>query len=312
MFNSKFKVFAAVTLVTLFSCKNDDNSIEPLRDYSVQYAVDLDKIENFLKTHYITVVDNPGNVDDQDVTFTKIPEGGGQTSIWNMPNLTHRVVTLHNIDYKLYYLKLREGVGNSPTNVDGVLAAYDGVRIYRNADNEDVLVNFETVKYPQSMLTLNSVIKGWSEAFPQFKAGTYSENSDGSISYNDFGSGIVFIPSGLGYYGSTRPNIPAYSPLIFSIKLYEVKYLDHDGDRILSYLEDRNMDKYMYTFDAGVFNLDDTDGDGIPDFLDPDDDGDGILTKNELNLNANGVPILPHPDCDGDGIPDYLDPDPCP
>jgi hypothetical protein len=68
----------------------------------------------------------------------------------------------------------------------------------------------------------------------------------------------------------------------------------------------------MYTFDSGVLNPDDTDNDGIPNFLDSDDDGDGILTKNELNLDSSGNPILPHPDCDGDGIPDYLDADPCP
>ncbi|MEE9309562.1 MAG: Ig-like domain-containing protein, partial [Cocleimonas sp.] len=58
----------------------------------------------------------------------------------------------------------------------------------------------------------------------------------------------------------------------------------------------------------------DTDGDGVPDFLEPnfsdldgdgvfnvddtDDDGDGILTASENNI-----------DMDNDGIPDYLDPD---
>ena len=41
----------------------------------------------------------------------------------------------------------------------------------------------------------------------------------------------------------------------------------------------------------------DTDGDGIPDHLDPDDDNDGILSEDEDG------------DTDGDGIPDYLDPD---
>ena len=42
----------------------------------------------------------------------------------------------------------------------------------------------------------------------------------------------------------------------------------------------------------------DSDKDGIPDYLDPDDDGDGIPTTGEAQL-----------DTDGDGIPDYLDPD---
>ncbi len=42
----------------------------------------------------------------------------------------------------------------------------------------------------------------------------------------------------------------------------------------------------------------DTDGDGIPDYQDTDDDGDGVATRNELDL-----------DTDGDGVPDYLDTD---
>ncbi|MFT6868211.1 MAG: gliding motility-associated-like protein, partial [Cyclobacteriaceae bacterium] len=43
----------------------------------------------------------------------------------------------------------------------------------------------------------------------------------------------------------------------------------------------------------------DTDGDGLPDFEDPDDDNDGIPTEEELED--------PEADCDEDGIPNYLD-----
>jgi hypothetical protein len=39
--------------------------------------------------------------------------------------------------------------------------------------------------------------------------------------------------------------------------------------------------------------------------LDPDDDGDGVLTKDEYDTDDNGIPD----DSDGDGIPDYLDND---
>ncbi|AOW19575.1 hypothetical protein [Urechidicola croceus] len=56
----------------------------------------------------------------------------------------------------------------------------------------------------------------------------------------------------------------------------------------------------------GVEELDlelDTDSDEVPDYLDNDDDGDGILTKNELD--ENGDPI----DTDSDGISNHLDSD---
>lgn len=54
----------------------------------------------------------------------------------------------------------------------------------------------------------------------------------------------------------------------------------------------------------------DTDGDGIPDWLDDDIDGDGI--KNEYELRLGFDPYNPKstpPDFDGDGIPDALDSD---
>ena len=62
----------------------------------------------------------------------------------------------------------------------------------------------------------------------------------------------------------------------------------------------------------------DTDGDGILNFLDTDDDNDGILTmfedygNTDLTLgaaNANGDGDPTNDDTDGDGIPDYLDTD---
>ena len=61
------------------------------------------------------------------------------------------------------------------------------------------------------------------------------------------------------------------------------------------------------------FDIDDIDGDGYPNYMDIDDDGDGKRTSEEnfdiidgelvLNENINEV------DTDGDGIPNYLDAD---
>ncbi|WP_117880342.1 hypothetical protein [Aureibaculum luteum] len=48
----------------------------------------------------------------------------------------------------------------------------------------------------------------------------------------------------------------------------------------------------------------DTDGDGIPNYRDSDDDGDDITTKNE-DIDGDGDPT--NDDTDGDGIPNYLD-----
>lgn len=52
--------------------------------------------------------------------------------------------------------------------------------------------------------------------------------------------------------------------------------------------------------------LQDTDGDSIEDWRDPDDDNDGVQTKNE---DTNNDGNWSNDDADNDGIPAYLDPD---
>jgi hypothetical protein len=292
----KFYFILLITTVSLFSCsKHDSATIEPPRVYSVQYATDITDIEDYLKTNYFTVVNHPGFVDDQDVTITKID--AGQPSIMSYlnaatyPKLLSKDVNLHDIVYKLYYLVLRPGVGESPCNVDGVLTSYRGTYLSRSAATDtppSVLSStlFEEVKYPQQMLSLYTVITGWSETFPLFKSGTSVINADGTVTHTNFGAGVMFIPSGLGYYNTGSGSIPEYSPLVFSFKLYDIQRLDQDGDGIPSYQEDINKDGFMRVLATGVVNPDDTDGDGIPDFLDVDDDGDNYTTKLEITKPA--------------------------
>ena len=73
---------------------------------------------------------------------------------------------------------------------------------------------------------------------------------------------------------------------------------DSDGDGLLD------------GFEAGPDPLNpvNTDGDDKPNLLDSDDDGDGVLTKDEApDLNQDGDPTDAI-DSDGDSIPDYMDP----
>uniref|UniRef100_UPI0026358849 T9SS type B sorting domain-containing protein n=1 Tax=uncultured Lacinutrix sp. TaxID=574032 RepID=UPI0026358849 len=80
-----------------------------------------------------------------------------------------------------------------------------------------------------------------------------------------------------------------------------------------------NGDCDMDNVPNGVeFPLGDTDGDGMPNWLDPDDDNDGIDTINEDyddvdiedgDVDPTGNDDPTDNDSDGDGIPDYLDVD---
>jgi hypothetical protein len=310
---NKFRFYFILTIISLslFSCsKNDSTEAEPLRDYTVQFTADNLVIEEYLRSNYMTVTNNPGQTDDQDVVFTKIPAGGTQPSIMSylnkstFPKLLVRDVAFHDITYKMYYLVLRPGSGEAPCNVDGVLTSYKGTYL-QNSTVADVTslnaTSFEEVIYPQQFLSLFSTITGWGEIFPQFKTGDAPiANADGTFTYNNFGAGVMFIPSGLAYYATGSGTIPTYVPLVFKFKLYAIERLDQDNDGIPSYLEDLNGDGYFGRFATGAVNPDDTDGDGIPNFLDVDDDADGIGTRKEITA-ADGtlIPFSAIPDCSG-------------
>lgn len=76
---------------------------------------------------------------------------------------------------------------------------------------------------------------------------------------------------------------------------------DYDLDGVSTMDEDVNQD--------GNLGNDDTDGDGIPDFIDEDDDGDYVLTNLELINTATGLPENSFLDTDGDLIPNHRDND---
>src|SRR5690606_3331288 len=60
----------------------------------------------------------------------------------------------------------------------------------------------------------------------------------------------------------------------------------------------------------GMATLQDTDGDGIPDYLDVDDDGDNVPTATEIRVAVGDNPTEDgYPDTDGDGVPNHLDDD---
>lgn len=84
---------------------------------------------------------------------------------------------------------------------------------------------------------------------------------------------------------------------------------DTDGDGIANFIDNDDDGDLILTNEEYVFNRSnttsilDTDSDGIPNYLDNDDDGDGVLTMNE---DANGNHNPADDDTDGNGTPDYL------
>ncbi|MFD2939961.1 FKBP-type peptidyl-prolyl cis-trans isomerase [Flavobacterium notoginsengisoli] len=295
---NKFKYYFVLLLagLAIISCSkkgDDDIEVTPVRDYAEQYKADNDSIEKYLKNNYIKSVSA-----DFDITFEKITDPATQVSIWDQQTypLQHRDVYNRDVNYKVYYLILRQGAGEAPCNFDNINVAYKG-----NLLNGTEFDNSYGLGRDFSLDVYQGIIDGWGEIMPKFKTGVRSVSStDGAVSYSNYGAGVMFLPSGLGYYANTQANIPAYSPLVFSFKLFGLRRVDSEysfngsanvivGDGVPTYLEDVNGDGYVYDHrDKVRFPnmppdlIDDTDKDGIPDFLDFDDDGDGYTTRFEI------------------------------
>ncbi|MGB1170307.1 MAG: FKBP-type peptidyl-prolyl cis-trans isomerase [Flavobacteriaceae bacterium] len=289
MFNRKLLFLFLSILFIGYAC-NDDNfgvQVDDF-DYEGQALVDNDSILVFLENHYYN-----------DAIDSVQPLVTGATSLLNDSRLIIQDVTDFNVDYKLYVFV--KSVGNPvpdkgyPTEVDSVLVKYKGQ--YFNSTVE--LIDFDERTVNPLWLTLNSVIRGWSHGFTNFKGGENITNN-GPITYANGGKGVLFIPSGLAYGQFGTAGIPPSSSLMFYIELYDlVENTDHDLDSVPSILEDPDGD--------GDPRNDDTDGDGFPNFSDPDDDNDGVLTKDEGG--ADGDPTNDFNDPNNPTLPDYLNPD---
>ena len=254
--------------------------------------------------------ENPSENFDYVVRFDTIAgDNANKIPVIDSGKLITKTVNFQGVDQLLYVLKVREGQGDKPAFTDSTFVAYRGQLLNETVfeTNLQTPVWFELSGYearnPQNgnIGRIGGLIPGFSNGLTEFKAATgFEVNSDNTIKWNnDFGVGALILPSGLGYFSSARVNIPSYSPLIFLVNLYRVNEADHDGDGIPSKLED--IDGDLDVFD------DDTDGDGLSNHSDSDDDGDGTPTRDEIIINADGS--VEFPDADGNGIPDYLDPD---
>ncbi|MDA8704375.1 hypothetical protein N9M00_03510, partial [Flavobacteriaceae bacterium] len=269
----------------------DTSPTYTIRDYSEQVIVDQDLLESYLKTHTYNYEDF-NNESDVNIKLDTITNNNSsrltlfEQAMIKTVDVTNSEgqVTSHN----LYYIIAREGANENPSVADSVYVSYDGTLIDGNT--------FDNRKFPIWIDLANS-LQGFREGVSELRTGKFTENSNGTIDYSSFGVGLFFIPSGIGYFENISSGIPEYSPLIFTVKLMTHTDTDHDNDGILSIFEDIDGDNKPFG--------DDTDGDNLWNMYDVDDDGDGILTVNEIDKNNDSI----IDDTNNDGIPDYLDPD---
>jgi hypothetical protein len=292
----KKNFFAICFIFVLFSsCKNDEDTQESVIPLETQTPIDDEALVTYLKSHFYNYEDfEDVPLDDYAVEIkldSLIGDNSSKTSLWEQ--IETKTIDLEEqggnvIATKLYILKIREGVKDKPSIVDSTFVSYQGTLLNGTIfDSRSNPVWFD----------LSNVIRGFREAIPLFSGGSYSIEDDGTYSFKDYGQGIIFLPSSLGYYSGNQNLIPRYSPLVFTISLYTSNPADHDLDGILSIDEDIDGD-------GNPLN-DDSDADNTPNMYDDDDDGDGVKTIDEYDLNKDGIPD----DSDGDGTPNHLDGD---
>ncbi len=317
----KFKLyFLLITIFLLgFSCGDDDDDgiVEvPEADRTEQQVIDNDSLVSFLQSHYVdeSLLTNNPTILFNEIEINQLPEDGELPNPDQNSLLIDMVETLtttyFDVEYEYYILKINQGGSeNSPNFSDKVRVSYEGTLMDDTVfDSSSTPVDFD----------LTSTIAGWGRVLPEYNnAEDFIVNSDGTVTYNNPGIGIMFLPSGLGYYSAAAGTVPVYSNLIFKFKVFQSEVNDHDFDNVPSHLEDLNGD-YDLTND-------DTDDDTFADFVDSDDDNDGTLTIDEdlepdsdltVDRDGDGDPTNDigdgdpaNDDTDGDGIPNYLDPD---
>jgi len=272
----KFDFIAIVLLVviiTFSSCRNNDDdgvTSVPERDRTEQQAEDRDTLLAYLGSHYYNSGDFLGNMNPSidDLVITELPEGETVPADHTMLSLA---VEIHNsifleVDYEYYILRLNQGGGNlSPNFCDDIRLNYSGNLL--DGSIFDSTVN-------SVVFDLSSLIPGWGRVIPEFNdAEDFILNSNGTVSFNNAGVGAMFLPSGLAYFSGGVAGIPVYSSLVFKFEVYQTEVNDHDFDGIPSWLEDLDEDLDL--------SNDDTDDNGLANFVSVDDDGDGVLTINE-------------------------------
>ena len=317
----KFKLYILLITILLlgFSCGDDDDDgiIEvPEADRTEQQVIDNDSLVSYLQSHYVdaSLLSNNPTISFTEININQLPVDGelpnpNQNSL--LIDIVETLTTTYfDVEYEYYILKINQGGSeNSPNFSDKVRVSYEGTLMDDTVfDSSSTPVDFD----------LTSTIAGWGRVLPEFNiAEDFVINSDGTVTYNNPGIGIMFLPSGLGYYSAAAGSVPVYSNLIFKFKVFQSELNDHDFDNVPSHLEDINGD-----YDLTNDNSDD---DTFADFVDSDDDNDGTLTIDEdlepdsdltVDRDGDGDPTNDigdgdptNDDTDGDGIPNYLDPD---
>lgn len=194
--------------IGITSCSKDTQVADPYSDWAVRNDAYIDSIAS--------ICANP-------------PAGENWLRILNYKiqteaseGLGYQTYTPGKNDY--VYMKLFpqddiEPLGISPLGTDTVAVHYRGKLINGTVFDQSFSGNWNAdVSEPRKFCTVGNSITGWSTALMQMKEGQHVE---------------LYIPAALGYKSVARDEIPAYSALVFDVRLEEVIHPKGPDDRSL-------------------------------------------------------------------------------
>ena len=275
MMNKFIFTISTIGLLFAVSCKKNENSnVAPPRDVTEVRNENNQSIETFLKTHTYTF--SATATISETVTFATT--SNTTASIFNDSKLKRLELDVYDanntlVRHMLYYLILQEGTGTTTTIADSVYVNYKGqlldLSIFDKTTTQstsnwmDLIGNIVTNKP-------SGTIRGFREGVAQLRASAtgLTNNGDGTLKApTDGGVGVFFIPSGLGYFNNRQAKIPAYSPLIFTVRLIATRRADHDHDGKPSINEIVRNEYGVVTYPDCDANKDTS---YLPDYLDAD------------------------------------------
>lgn len=214
-----------VASILVVSCKKDDTyKEEPPRDRGKEALAAQNEIEGFLSkyTYNYEEFENPSADFDFRIVMDSIAPGSNKTPLIDL--VSYKTVEDpedSKVKYKLYYLKVEQGKGVAMKDAQ---AAYITYEAYRVRDNQ--LIEETNPSDPKPFVFETKSSKGIKEALLEFNAADgYVENPDGTVTYNNYGIGAVFVPSGLAFFNRPPVGVAVgvYNQLIYSFHVKGAK-----------------------------------------------------------------------------------------
>lgn len=345
--NRLFSILGILTIaLTVANCNKSDDSgglpLVPPRDSKEVYTENIVSIEQYLKNNYM--IERNGIISFDSITS---PDYNNQPTIFEDSRLKSMVVnnedyaafsladpydrtktifkyakSADTVKYKMYYLVLNEGAGKKSSPIDSIFVK----RANFTLKNEKITsLNHPATggfySFPQTIAELRGtaaaplrMYTGERQMLSLIKTAIEAGiNPDGTSAFDEATAGriIAFIPAGLGQFNSGYSTLKAYHSYIADLTLVSAFERDHDLDGISSKYEVKPEKIGTELTVHDYFELD-TNNNGVPNFLDIDDDGDGVPTRIELQYkDANGK--IKHYSYDApelktcSGTPRYLD-----